>query len=234
MRLILAGVVLVVIGVGALMAPIPASDNQPTTTSASTTATTSDPYGAPLGADSESPASTPADPVSTSTTSSTSGSTEASTAVMGEETTLIDDTVEVVHDDNAHSEEEPADEFPDLAEGEFPITTNIEVDAGYPLAAMAELAVDLLRAELTGEGADGYPHLADTILACCEDLRVDGVAVLFGPTQADSTSIVVDWHADAAGPESRTIRGTTETKWWWSDGTWIGEYDRQAVEQPQP
>lgn len=232
MRMIVAGVVLVVIGVGALTAPISATDNQPTTTPVSTTATTSDPYGAPLGADSESPASTPVSPVPTSTASSTDGSAGASTATMGEETTLIDHTVEVVHHDLAHSEEEPSDEFPDLAEGEFPITANIDVDAGYPLAAMAELAVDLLRAELTGEGADRYPHLTDTILVCCEDLRVDGVAVLFGPTRADATSIVVDWRADTAGPETRNIRGSTETKWWWSDGTWIGEHARQVSEQP--
>lgn len=159
---------------------------------------------------------------------------EASTAAIGEETTVIDDAAEVVHADHGHSEEEPADEFPDLGEGEFPITSNVEVDDSYPLAAMVGLAVDLLEAELTGEGADRYPHLVDTLSHCCEDLAIDGAAVLFGPTQADSTSIIVEWHADAAGAETRTIRGSTETKWWWSDGTWIGEYARQAPGEPQP
>ena len=149
----------------------------------------------------------------------------ATESTVGEDTTLIDDSIETVHHDHSHSEEESEDEFPDLAEGEFPVSSNLPEGTDYPLRAMVDLAVALLDAEVTGAGRENFPHLADQVSVCCEGLEIDGAAVLFGATTADPATIIIDWHADAAGEEVRTIRGSTQTRWFWQDDTWVGEYE---------
>ncbi|MDH5614916.1 MAG: hypothetical protein OEY62_00055, partial [Acidimicrobiia bacterium] len=74
-------------------------------------------------------------------------------------------------------------------------------------------------------GRDQYPHLADQVSVCCVDLTIDGTAVLFGSIQADPATIIVEWHALDAADEVHIVRGSTQTRWWWVDGTWLGEFE---------
>jgi hypothetical protein len=111
--------------------------------------------------------------------------------------------------------------------GDFPISANTSDD--YPLEAMVDLAVRLLRAELTGEGSELYPHLAGRVDGpCCTDLVINGAVVLFASSPEDPATITVDWRAaeiDGGGIR----RAVTETRWWWSDGSWLAEFDREAA-----
>jgi hypothetical protein len=114
-----------------------------------------------------------------------------------------------------------------LNPGDYAISSNATED--YPLEAMVDPAVRLLRAELTGEGAEAFPHLAGRLEGpCCRDLVVNGVVVLFGETTDDPARIMVDWEAtELQGGANR--RAVTETRWWWVDGTWLGQFEREQV-----
>ena len=146
-------------------------------------------------------------------------------SAVGEGTTLVDDETDPVHEGGSHSDDEPDDEFPGLGEGEFPISSNLPAGTDYPLADMVKLAVDLLLAETTGEARHRYPHLVDQVSVCCVDVVVDGAVVLFGPSHPDPATIIVEWHALDAAERVHVVRGTTQTRWWWVDGTWLGEFE---------
>ena len=244
MRLAIAGVLMLALAAALLVGSPPATTGEASDAPVSTSTLPAEPYGAPIGGGAAPPTEVTPSPTEnelpTSTLPATDGSSSTTTSAplpaaptttvvdpdqVGEGTTLIDDETGHVHEGGSHSEEEPDDEFPDLGEGEFPISSNLPEGTDYPLAAMVQLAVDVLIAETTGEGRDQYPHLADQVAVCCEDFEVDGAVVLFGAAQADPATIIVEWHADAAGAETRVVRGSTQTRWWWIDNTWLGEFE---------
>ena len=250
MRVIVVAAALLVLGLGALIRSSPS--DAPGGGDRAPVATTSpvDRYGAALGGAPKSRSgpdgaattvtSGPEPDVATTVTSgpepdvaATMGeavTTSPPTTVSGEvadpgSTPVFDDTAETVREATDHREEEPGDEFPGLGDGEFPITSNLADGVEYPLGSMVDLAVGLLRAETTGVGRDRYPRLGGRVSVCCEALVVDAAVVLFGPTQTDPATIIVEWHADAVGDEVRTVRGSTQTRWYWSDGVWTVESD---------
>lgn len=250
---IAAGAALIV--VFALFGPAHPDASSPATTEAAPTTTVSR-YGPAIGAPDTTEADTAAISVepstaaatedrsgaaaaTTGTAAPTTSTTEPSAPVDGvesgpavsEATTLIEDVADAHGHDHGHLEEEPENEFPDLAPGEYPVSSNLAEGVEYPVRAMVELAVALLDAEVTGTNRDGYPHLAELVSVCCERLEVDGAAVLFGATASDPATIIIDWHADAAGEEVRLVRGSTRTLWFFRDGTWIGEHDARLNEE---
>ena len=198
-----------------------------------TTTVPQDPYGAPLGGEPPQAEPVPTAPVvapaasdadqPAADDSSAGGPTSTTTVVGASLATSMASGDGHAHDpEDNHTEEDPG--WPDLGSGEFPITSNVAGD--YPLEAMVELAEAVLRAEMTGEGREQYPHLSTQLEGpCCEELTINGAVVLFGAEAGDPAKIVLDWQALERGGEQIRLE-ITESLWWYEDGTWVGEFER--------
>jgi hypothetical protein len=169
-----------------------------------------DPDDGGVGMVETAPASTPAtasdDSVmeATPTTASPAGASLAPTRLGGEGAESPDDTTAT--DANEDGEDGARSV---LSSTGYPITTNTSED--YPLEAFVELAVGVVRAEVTGENRDAYPHLVGAEPACCTDFEVRGAMVLFAALPGAPTQIHLGWQATDA--EGRVEMDLTLTLW---------------------
>lgn len=238
MRLALVAVPLLVVGLGAVVA----ADRSNRAGSVGVVGEST--YRDPLSGEGVSPksppqqsASAPPAPLAATTPSQTAPATarnaeapatSATTLLAdprpaGEGTALVSPET-LVFQGGPHREEETDDEFPALGEGEFPVSANLPNGTDYPLGDMVALAVEVLAAETTGQGREGYPHLADQVVVCCADLVIDGAAVLFGASETDPATIIIEWHARDVADGVHIVRASTQTRWRWVGGTWLGEF----------
>ncbi len=127
------------------------------------------------------------------------------------------------------SEEEPATAV-GVGGDQFPISSNLAEGAEYPLRDMVGLAVELWRAELTGVGRDNYRHLDDQVPVCCEVLEIDAAAVVFASAPSEPATILVEGHASVEG---QWVGVSSRSRWFWAEGTWVGEHDA-GVGDEQP
>lgn len=138
-----------------------------------------------------------------------------------DDTTIVIDDPE--HDHAAHDVAEESEPDAVAAEG-FSISSNLDAGVEYPLEAMVDLAVELLRAETTGAGRDNYEHLVDQVSVCCSDLEVLGAVVLFGAAATDPATIIVEWIAVSIA-DGDAVSASTQSLWWFRDGDWLGEFE---------
>jgi hypothetical protein len=214
MRMIAAGVLLVLVGLG-LWAIGGRSD--PIATSSEATETTT--VGGSTATTTTAP---PTESSSTSSTSSTSMAVTSSTSLAKPDQTTTTTLGDFVGRQGYAGE---VSEAPSGDQGEFPISSNLGEGVDYPLDPMVDLAVGQLRAATTGEGRERYPYLADMLAVCCRDLVVERAAVIFGETPTDPATVLLSWHAiERTSGEVRT--SATRSLWWWVDGSWVGEFER--------
>ena len=182
-------------------------------------------YGSQLGATPSSSVDTHSEPSGLPINSQTSSVVERLLVSTTVNTAVMNSPLDTTGAPGTHMEHEPSNEFSGLAIGEFPVSSNLPEDTEYPLREMVELATKVLEAEVAGVDSELYPHLSNQVSVCCRNLIIDGAAVLFGATPKDPTTIIIEWHADAVDPSQPTVRRSTQSKWFWRDGTWVGEHE---------
>lgn len=117
-----------------------------------------------------------------------------------------------------------AEDEPDTEPTEFDISTNLPEDSDYPFQNLAVEAVDLLVAELTGEGAESFPHLAGADLyPCCTEVAIEAVALRFGPAE-HPVKVFISW--TGTDRDGELVARTTESLWWWTPEAWQSDQAR--------